>query len=218
MKARLFSIGYMFFLTLFFASLVSAVKTVNEERIRLNEEVKLKRVVLDVLRIPLPASVPEKEAVNGLFAKRVKVREREGRLFYLGYDEAGETPVGIAFAVGGPGFWGPIEAMVAVDDSSAAVIGVNFFRHTETPGLGARMTEPLFRDQFRGLSLKGKGGKGAASGEPLFRLVPAGTASSAEELDAITGATQTSEAIERFLNRELKRFVETQAKGTGEGT
>ncbi len=215
MKTRLFSICYMFLLTLFFTSVVSAVKVVNEERIRLNEEVKLKRVVLDVLRIPLPGSVPERSAINVLFAERVKVREREGRLFYLGYDEAGERLVGIAFVVGGPGFWGPIEAMVAVDGSAGVVIGVNFFRHTETPGLGARMTEPLFRDQFRGLSLKGKG---APSGAPLFRLVPAGTASSAEELDAITGATQTSEAIERFLNRELKRFVDTPMDGIGEGT
>ena len=215
MKERLFSICYMFFLTLFFTSLVSAVKAVNEDRIRLNEEVKLKRVVLDVLRIPLPDGIPEKEAVNDLFAERVRVDKREGRLLYVGYDETGDTPSGLAFSVGGPGFWGPIEAMVAVDDSSSTVIGVNFFRHTETPGLGARMTEPLFRDQFRGLSLKGKG---AASREPLFRLVPAGTASSADELDAITGATRTSEAIERFLNRELKRFIDRQANGTGEGT
>jgi Na+-transporting NADH:ubiquinone oxidoreductase subunit C len=205
----------MFLLTLFFTSLVSVVKVVNEERIRLNEEVRLKRVVLDALRIPLPGNIPEREAVSDLFAERVKVREREGRLFYLGYDEAGETPVGIAFVVGGPGFWGPIEAMVAVDGSAGVVIGVNFFRHTETPGLGARMTEPLFRDQFRGLSLKGKG---ASSGGGFFRLVPAGTASSADELDAITGATRTSEAIERFLNRELKHFVDTLAKGMEEGT
>jgi Na+-transporting NADH:ubiquinone oxidoreductase subunit C len=202
----------MFFLTLFFTSLVSAVKAVNEERIRLNEEVKLKRVVLDVLRIPLPESVPERSAVNDLFAERVRVDKREGRLLYVGYDETGDTPSGIAFSVGGPGFWGPIEAMVAVDDSSSTVIGVNFFRHTETPGLGARMTEPLFRDQFRGLSLKGQGGK------PLFRLVPAGTGSSADELDAITGASRTSEAIERFLNRELRLFVESEAMGRGEGT
>ena len=180
MKSRLFSVLYMFFLTLFFTSLVSAVKGVNEERIRLNEEVKLKRVVLDVLGIPLPGDIPEKEAVRDLFAERVRVVEREGRLLYIGYDETGELPAGIAFSAGGPGFWGPIEAMVAVDDSSSAVIGINFYRHTETPGLGARMTEPLFRDQFRGLSLKGDGGKGrkgTASGELLFRLVPAGTGS-----------------------------------------
>ena len=39
----------MFFLTLFFTSVVSAVKALNDERIRLNEEVKFKAVVLDVL-------------------------------------------------------------------------------------------------------------------------------------------------------------------------
>jgi Na+-transporting NADH:ubiquinone oxidoreductase subunit C len=204
----------MFFLTLFFTSLVSAVKAVNEERIRLNEEVRLKRVILDALRIPYPEGVAEKESVVDLFRQRVRVSERGGRPLYFGYDEAGETIAGIAFAVGGPGFWGPIEAMVAVDGSASAIIGVKFYRHTETPGLGARMTEPFFRDQFRGLSLKGRG---AASKEPFFRLVPSGTGSSAEELDAITGATRTSEAIERFLNRELKIFVDASAEVLGEG-
>ena len=54
MKSSLFSVAYMFGLTLLFTSAVSAVKHVNEERIALNEEIKLQAVVLDTLAIPLP--------------------------------------------------------------------------------------------------------------------------------------------------------------------
>ena len=53
MKKRLFSIVYMFLITLLFTSLVSAVKIINEERIERNEKIKLQRIVLEVLGIPL---------------------------------------------------------------------------------------------------------------------------------------------------------------------
>jgi len=202
MKERIFSVIYMFFLTLIFTSVVSLVKYVNAEKIRLNEEVKLQAVVLDALGIGLPEGVSRNETVTALFGERVRRIEGEERTIYAGYDEKGDEIVGYAFPAGGPGFWGPIEAMVGVDAGVTEVVGVSFPRHSETPGLGARMTEPQFRDQFQGLPLRKSGGDAV-----YFRLVAPGSADRPGELDAITGATMTSKAIERFLNRELDSFV-----------
>jgi Na+-transporting NADH:ubiquinone oxidoreductase subunit C len=196
----------MFILTLCFTSVVSAVKHVNQERIRTNEEVKFRAVVLETLKIPVPEGPGRKESIAEVFNRRVRTVDVAGRRLYAGYDEAAETIIGYAFPAGGPGFWGPIEAMVAVNPEATAIVGVNFTRHTETPGLGARMTEEAFRGQFQGVALS------KAEGEDLyFRLVQPGTAIGAGELDAITGATQTSLAIERFLNRELDVFIGTVA-------
>lgn len=202
MKKRLFSVAYMFALTLFFTSVVSAVKHFNEGRIEGNERVKLQGIILDTLGIGPPAGVSGPGEIAEFYGRRVRPMEVAGRRVYAGYDEGGETVVGYAVPVAGPGFWGPIEAVVAVDAAAAEIVGVNFYRHSETPGLGARMTEDWFRRQFRGLRLDGAG-----EGGPFFSLVPAGTAAAPGELDAITGATQTSLAVERFLNRELADFV-----------
>ena len=109
---------------------------------------------------------------------------------------------GIAFPVGGQGFWGPIQGIAAVDPEGKKLIGLDFFKHNETPGLGGRLTEPWFQNQFKGLALHRMEG-----GKQSFYLKPAGTKSSDDELDAITGATQTSKAVERFLNRELDYFL-----------
>jgi Na+-transporting NADH:ubiquinone oxidoreductase subunit C len=206
MKERIFSVVYMFFLTLVFTSVVSLVKHVSAEKIRLNEEVKLQSVVLEALGITVPQGASRGEAVTALFGERVRRIEEEERTVYAGYDESGKEVVGYAFPAVGPGFWGPIEAMVGVDAEMAEITGLDFPRHSGTPGRGARMPEDWFRDQFRGLPLRKSDGDG-----DYFRLVPPGSAGGEGELDAITGATMTSKAIERFLNREIESFVAAAA-------
>lgn len=203
MNKRLFSIYYMFLLTLFFTSVVSAVKLYNEERIAMNQQVKLLRVVLHVLGIPVRDG-PSAQAVMLTFAERVKELEAKGRLLYIGYAENRQTVTGYAFPVSGQGFWGPISGMAAVDPSATELLGVAFYRHSETPGLGARITEEQFTNQFRGLSLHPSEGE-----EKIFYLQAEGTAQAKNELDAVTGATGTSRAVEAFLNQELDYFLET---------
>ena len=41
----------------------------------------------------------------------------------------------------------------------------------------------------------------------IFYLTPPGEKKAANDLDAITGASRTSEAVEHFLNRELDMFL-----------
>lgn len=52
MKKQMQSVFYMFLITLFFASLVSAVKLMNEGKIASNQVRKLRRVILRVMAIP----------------------------------------------------------------------------------------------------------------------------------------------------------------------
>jgi len=201
-KKRVFSVLYMFCLTLLFTGAVSAVKTGLDDRIRINEELKRKSIVLGVLGLDTARSSDET-----LTRYELGVTERSlgGRTVYEGRGPDGEI-TGYAFEVSGPGFWGPIRAMAAVDKNGSRLLGVDFYRHTETPGLGARMTEPWFRGQFAGLPLTRTTGA-------FFRLVPPGTGEAPGDLDAITGATQTSMAIERFLNRELADVRKTLIVG-----
>ncbi len=201
MKKRLFSIAYMFLITLLFTSMVSAVKLLNEERIERNEKIKLQRIILEVLGMPVREGTPDAEVVR-LFQGRVKTINVDEKNLYVGYEEGGRNIIGYAFPVGGPGFWGPIAGLVAVDGKASRLIGIAFYKHTETPGLGARMNEPWFRNQFKGLRLfPVKGDK------RIFYLKPEGTASGPNELSAITGATGTSRAIEKFLNDDLDYFL-----------
>ena len=181
--------------------MVSAVKYFNEERILTNQKVKLQRIILKVLGIPLAVNATDEDLVR-MFGTRVRSIEVHGKRLYVGYEEDGQTIMGYAFPVEGPGFWGPISVMAGVDSEAAKILGIEFYRHSETPGLGGRIREEWFQNQFAGLDL----GENVKEGK-IFRLLPSGSRKAPNELDAITGATQTSIAVEVFLNRELKRYV-----------
>lgn len=201
----------MFLITLFFTSVVSAVKLINEERIETNQRVKLQRIILRVLDIPVEDKASDKDLVK-VFDARVKSIEVQGKDMYVSYEEDGKTISGYAFPVGGPGFWGPIYGMVAVDPRASKILGLAFYKHSETPGLGARMTEDWFTNQFIELPLYP-----IEDNKNIFYLRPAGTKKASNELDAITGATGTSRGIEAFLNGELDHFLKKLWRSLKEG-
>ncbi len=201
MKKQALSIVYMFLITLFFASLVSAVKFLNEAKIETNRIVKLRRIILEVLDIPVREAISIENLMR-LFTAQIKDIQIGQRTLYIGYEEDGRTIRGYAVPVGGPGFWGPIQGMVGVTPDAAKVIGLAFYKHNETPGLGGRITEDWFSAQFKGLPLYPIEG-----GQNIFYLTVEGTQKGANELDAITGATNTSSAVELFLNQELDFFL-----------
>ena len=198
-RKRAFSVGYMFVLTLFFCSVVSGIQAVNQDRITTNEQIKLKRVILDVLGLPVTPETPN-EQVERLFEERIEVEKDHQRTVYVCFDKDKETITGYAFPIFGPGFWGPIYGMAGVDPGLEKMIGIAFYEHTETPGLGGRITEPFFRNQFKGKAL-------SLAGQKYFDFRPPGTAREPNEVDAITGATETSRRVEEFLNDGLQETL-----------
>jgi Na+-transporting NADH:ubiquinone oxidoreductase subunit C len=201
----------MFVLTFVFAAVVSAVKVHNEERIQINQQVKLQRVILKVLGVPVDEKAPNRVVIQA-FERRVKAIEVKQQTLYVGYGEGGKQITGYAFPVGGAGFWGPVYGMVSVDPEASRIMGIAFYRHSETPGLGARITEIWFTQQFAGLPIFPVEGD-----KKIFFLKPAGPGKGPNELDAITGATGTSRAVEAFVNRDLDRFLREMWKQVKKG-
>lgn len=204
-RKRAFSAGYMFALTLLFCSVVSGIQAVNEDRIKTNEQIKLKRIILDVLGLEVRPEAPN-EQVELLFQERFKTKREHGRTVYVYFNENGNVVSGYALPVSGPGFWGPIYGMVGVDADLEKMIGIAFYEHSETPGLGGRIAEPFFRDQFKGRPLTPVGGK-------FFDFRAPGMAREPHEIDAITGATETSRRVEAFLNKDLRQTLDWLKKG-----
>ncbi len=49
----------------------------------------------------------------------------------------------------GQGLWGTVTGVIAVDQSVSTIIGLDIISHSETPGLGGRIEEDWFKDQFQ---------------------------------------------------------------------
>jgi len=112
------------------------------------------------------------------------VTENEG--FYI--VRVGSGPERYVIPFKGAGLWGEISLMVGFEADLTTLSGVAIVSQNETPGLGARIEEPWFTAQFAGK-------KGP------FRIVEEGTADASDEVDAITGATRTSESFQNIMNR-----------------
>jgi len=211
-KKRLFSIAYMFGLTLFFTAVVTGIHHVNQGRIAVNEQIKMQRIVLKVLGIEVGPDTSGPH-VKEIFEKRIRYEEKDGRVLYRGFADGDESLIGYAFPLVGAGFRGPIYGMIGVEPELDKVIGIAFYRHSETPGLGGRITESWFQDQFAGKRLGPVEG-----GQRYFYLVPPGTSRAENELDAITGATGTSRGVERLIDDNLRDYLPWIARERAMGT
>ena len=69
----------------------------------------------------------------------------------------------LALAGAGKGFGGNIEVMVGLDPDGK-LTGIAVMRHAETPGIGSRVTEPAFTDQFKGKTVDDPTSVDAVSG------------------------------------------------------
>ncbi len=201
MKKRIFSVLYMFAITFVFTAMVSGIYAVNEERIAVNEKVKLSRIILRVLKIEVPPHAPDAE-ILAVFDKRISKTTQGDRYYYRGVAQDGMTAVGYAFPLEGPGLWGPIYGMMGVDADLRKVLGVAFYAHTETPGLGGRITEDWFVKQFEGKQLKPM-----EPADKYFSLVKQGKSTRPNEVDGITGASITSTSVERFMNKDIHLYL-----------
>ncbi len=94
--------------------------------------------------------------------------------------------------IAGQGYNGRIEAVLAVRGDMNTIAGVTITRQSETPGLGGRIEEMAWQSSFPGRQIFDDEGTVRFS-------VARGSASSIHEVDGITGATRTSNAITQIV-------------------
>jgi electron transport complex protein RnfG len=79
-----------------------------------------------------------------------------------------------------------IDVMVGID-MEGKLTGISVMTHSETPGLGARITETEFSDQFRGI--------------PLEEEVKLG-----DNVDGVSGASFSSKGVVAAITEAVKIF------------
>ncbi len=97
--------------------------------------------------------------------------------------------VGLAYGSAATGYHGPIDVMVGFDPKGK-ISGISIMTHSETPGLGARIVEPAFTKQFKGLTLSGDLNLTAKGGK----------------IDSVSGATHSSEGTVEAVRKALELF------------
>ncbi len=156
--------------------LLSFVYSQFAEDIKLNGE----RVIAEGIKTVIPKAIiiegPKTD--NGTFP------------YYIGYDESTNI-TGYALLSTVTGYSGKITMLVGFNSELTHITGMTPTEHAETPGLGAKITEDDFRNQFNNKTLE----------ENLIVVKSIKPEEAGEyEIAAITGATISADAVVKAVN------------------
>ncbi|GAB2786841.1 Na(+)-translocating NADH-quinone reductase subunit C [Rhabdobacter roseus] len=217
----LFAIG----ISLFTALLLSVMAVSLKPRQQANEALDRKSNILQALRL----SSDDPESIEKLYNERVEemVVSAEGKSL------DGEEPADVdlrkevmkpaeqrrlplyiykddkdrsfyVVPVHGNGLWGPVWGFVALEDDFNTIYGANFDHKSETPGLGAEISEYAFQQQFEGKKLLDEQEKFVSV--RVTKPGEAGRYPAEHRVDAISGGTITSRGVDAMLQRCIEPY------------
>ena len=124
----------------------------------------------------------------------IKRREQYTTVYMVEKDGQLES---LILPIRGYGLWSTLHGFLAIKPDLNTVIGLGFYQHAETPGLGGEVDNPKWKAMWPGKTLFD------ASGKPVIKIVKGGvdpaSPDAGHQVDALAGATLTSNGVDRLL-------------------
>ena len=125
------------------------------------------------------------------------IKRRENfQTVYLHYEQ--EQLNAIILPVRGYGLWGTMKGYLALEPDLQTIIGLEFFEHIETPGLGGEIVNPRWKAIWKGKEIFSE------NGEILISVIKGSVDKSSEnakyQVDGLSGATITSNGVTNLLS------------------
>ena len=97
----------------------------------------------------------------------------------------------------GLGLWGTLYGYLAIEPDLNTIIGLEYFSHKETPGLGAEVDNPRWKSKWRGKKIRSSSGEFKI--EVIKGLVKPESPEKKYQVDGLSGATITSRGVSNML-------------------
>ena len=166
-----------------------------------NKRLAIERALFKVI----PGAVSRQDFVISADGIHNAHQDVEGTTLYAGYDDTGRLK-GVALEAAAAGYQDVIRILYGYDPYCQCIRGIEVLKMTETPGIGDKIAKDAeFQQNFTALEARP-----SASGSGLeHAIVPVkhGTKSEPWQIDAISGATISSNAIARMLNDSSQSVV-----------
>ena len=124
----------------------------------------------------------------------IKRRERYTTVYTV--EDNGQLK-SVILPIRGYGLWSTLHGFIALEKDLNTVVGLGFYQHAETPGLGGEVDNPKWKGLWPGKQLFND------AGEPVIHIVKGGVDPSnpnaVHQVDALAGATLTSKGVDRLL-------------------
>lgn len=144
-----------------------------------------------------------------------KISRRENySVVYLVKD--GDKLSRVVLPIKGYGLWSTLYGFLALEADAKTVVGLGFYQHSETPGLGGEVDNPRWKAQWKGKQVYD------AQGHVAIRLLKGAVDPSSpdakHQVDGLSGATLTSRGVDNLLHfwlgeKGYKPFLDNLLKG-----
>jgi electron transport complex protein RnfG len=115
--------------------------------------------------------------------------------------DVNQSLIGFAIPAQGMGYQDTIGLLYGYSIHSRSIQGLVVLQSRETPGLGSKIESSAFLQNFNGIELDLKTTDG--DGRQLLELIKNVPKTHSRQIDAITGATVSSQAVVTILNRSV---------------
>ena len=115
---------------------------------------------------------------------------------YKVLDDAGELET-LILPIEGYGLWGTLYGFLAVEADTSTVVGLTYYEHKETPGLGGEVENPRWKNLWPGRRIFDD------SWEPTIEVIKGNAGRPGDDpyrVDGLSGATITSRGVTNMID------------------
>ena len=199
-NSNTYTIVYSAVMVLIVAFLLAFVYTALKDKQDANVLLDKKKQILYSLNIRNLGGDEATEQIYRQTVKKVKHVTAEDSL----YECKVNGEVKYVIPMKGMGLWGGISGFLAINGDKATVYGAYFNHESETAGLGAEIKDNIdWQKKFQGKKIFGQ------RGNKVIALSVAKKVEHPEnEVDAVTGATLTSNGVTEMLHSCLSKYIQ----------
>ncbi len=196
--SKLYIIIFTFIISFFFIVILAYINSITKDKIAINTELFMIKAVLNSMSIEYSSDKDAYDKFNNSeIIKKSVLKSSINNIEYTVYKSSINNENIIAIINSSQGLWGTITAVLALNEHINKIIGIDFISQNETPGLGGRIEEKWFKDQFKGEKI-----------DSSINMVLSGRKNGDDNhdnssFDSITGATRTTEGVQRFVNDSI---------------
>ncbi|SMF31322.1 Na+-transporting NADH:ubiquinone oxidoreductase subunit C [Alteromonadaceae bacterium Bs31] len=121
-------------------------------------------------------------------------REKFAKVYLVNGDSGLEK---VILPISGYGLWGTMYGFLALEADMNTVVGLGFYDHKETPGLGAEIENPKWKALWEGKEIYSSDGSVAFT--VIKGSVAPGSAGAQYKVDGLSGATLTSVGVDHMI-------------------
>jgi Na+-transporting NADH:ubiquinone oxidoreductase subunit C len=205
-NSNLYTFGFAFVVCVVCAVLLGGSVSGLRDLQEINVRVDIQKNILKAVGLPESGNLDKMKnpEIEALYKSRIREdKTKKGQPVYLKLGSDASSVDAYCIPISGKGLWSTIYGYLALKSDLNSVLGITFYKHGETPGLGGEIEKDWFTDNFKkDKKILDENGKLVSINIVKGKANP----TDPHAVDGISGATFTSIGVAKFIKSTLQDY------------